>query len=69
MVITSYETSSNSQGKIKDEEQPSSQPVIIQEVDDLEDDTQSAEVPNTLKNIEGFQHGPANGQSLKRYFP
>jgi len=48
LVITSYQTSSNAKGKIKDEEQPSSPPITIREDDDLEDDdleddTKSAE--------------------------
>uniref|UniRef100_A0A7C9DQF5 Uncharacterized protein n=1 Tax=Opuntia streptacantha TaxID=393608 RepID=A0A7C9DQF5_OPUST len=34
MVITSYEASSNSKGKIKDEEQASSHPVTAWEADD-----------------------------------
>jgi len=54
LVITSYGTSSNSKSKIKDKEQPSSHPVTIREADVLEDDTQSAEVPNILENVEGF---------------
>jgi len=69
LVITSYKTNSNSKGEIKDEEQPSSHPFTIRETNDLEDNTQSAEVPNPSENVEGFQHGPANGQSLKHYFP
>jgi len=36
LVITSCETSSNSKGQIKEEEQPSSNHVTIQEVNDLE---------------------------------
>jgi len=55
--------------KIQGDRQASFHPVTVREAVDLEDDTQSAKVPNTSKNIEGFQHGPANGQSLKHYFP
>jgi len=69
LVITSYRTSSNSKGKIKDEEQPSSHPITIREANDLEDDTKSAEMPNTSENIEDFQHSPAGGKFLKRHFP
>ena len=58
LVITSYETSSNSNGKIKDEEQPSSHPITIQEADDLEDDTKSVEVPNTSKKCRGLEMVP-----------
>jgi len=39
LVITSYGTSSNAKGKMKDEEQPPSHPITIREADDLEDDT------------------------------
>jgi len=68
LVMCSYGTSSNSKGKIKDEEQPSSHPVIIREVDDMEDDTLSTKMPKTLENIEDFQHGPASGKFLNRHF-
>jgi len=48
MVITSYETSLKSNGKIKDEEQASSHPVIVREADDLKAETGStkaSEIP------------------------
>jgi len=51
LAITSYATSSNSKGKIKDEEQPSSHPVTVREANDLEANTQSTEVPNTSENV------------------
>jgi len=38
-IITSYETSSNSKVKIKDEEQASSQPITVWEADDLKGET------------------------------
>jgi len=69
LVITSYQTSSNSKGKIKDEEQPSSHPITIREADDLKDDTKSAEMPNTSGNVEEFQYGSVGGKFLKRHFP
>jgi len=54
LVITSYRTSSNSKGKIKDEKQPFSLPIIIREANDLEDDTESVELPSTSENVEEF---------------
>jgi len=69
LVITSYRMSSNSKGKIKDEEQPCSHPVIIREANDLEDDTKLVERPNTSENVEDLQHGSASGKFLKRHFP
>ena len=68
-MITSYDASSNSKGKIKDEEQASSQPITVWEVDNLKAETRSAKGPDTLINVEDFQHGPGNGKFLKLYFP
>jgi len=69
LVITSYETSSNSKGKIKDEEQASSHPIAVREADDLKVKTGSTEAPETLKNVGCFQHGPTTGKFLKHRFP
>ena len=64
LVTTSCEASSN--GKEKSEDgQASSYPIIVLETDDLEDDTELAGAPETSKNVEGFQHGSANGKILK----
>jgi len=69
LVITSYETSSNSKAKIKDEEQASSHPIAVREADDLKVKTGSTEAPETLKNVGCFQHGPTTGKFLKHRFP
>jgi len=45
LVITSCEASSNTKGKVKDEEQVSSSHITIWEVDDLEAKVESVEVP------------------------
>jgi len=65
LVITSYETTSNSKGKIKDEEQPSSHPVTIRGADDLKAEIGLIEVLQTPGNVGDFQHGPTNGKFLK----
>jgi len=71
LVITSYETSSDSKGKIKDEEQASfsSYLITVQEPDDLKAKTGSTKAPETLQNIGYFEHGPVNCTFLKRRFP
>jgi len=69
LVITSYKTSLNSKGKIKDEKQASSHPVTVQEADDLKVKTRSTEARETSENVGDFQYGPANGKFLKRHFP
>jgi len=69
LVITIYDTSSNSKGKIKDEEQASSHPITVRDVDDLKTETASAKEPKTPENVEGFKHGSANGKPLNRHFP
>jgi len=51
LVITSYGTSSNSKGKIKGKEKPSSHPVIVWEADDLKakiGSTEALEIPENL---------------------
>jgi len=67
LVITNCEVSSTSKEKIKGNGQASFNLVTILEVDDLEDDTESAKASKTSGNAEGFQHGPANGKPLKRH--
>jgi len=69
LVITNYETRSNSKEKIEKDEQASSNPIIVREANDLEPDTRSAEAQETSENGKGIQHGAANGKSLKHYFP
>ena len=69
LVITNYETSLNSKGKIKDEEQASSHPTTIQEADDLKAKTGSTEASETSENVGDFQHSPANGKSWNWNFP
>jgi len=69
LVITSCEASSNSNGKIKDEEQASSHLVVVQEADNLKAKTEVAEASETSKNTEDFQYSPTNGKFLKCYFP
>jgi len=69
LVITNCEGSSNSREKIKGDGQASSHRAIVQEANDLEEETRSVEAPKTSKNVEGFQHGPANDKSLKHHFP
>jgi len=68
-VITNYEASSKEKEKIKGDEQASFYPITVREADDLEDGTELAETPETLENTIGFQHGLANGKSLKHHFP
>jgi len=50
MVITSYKFSSNSKGKVEDEEQASSNHIIVRETDDLEAEVETAIAPKTLEN-------------------
>jgi len=69
IVITNCEANWNSKGKTKGDGQASFHPVIVWEADDLEDDIESDEAPETLENAEVFQHGPRNGKFLKRHFP
>ena len=69
LVITNCEASSNSKGKIKGDRQTSYHLTTVQEANDLEDDIELAEAPETSENVEDFQHGSANRQSLKRLFP
>jgi len=69
LVITSYETSSNSKDKIKDEEQPSSHPATVQEANDLKAETESTKALEIPENVGDFQHGLASGKFLNRHFP
>jgi len=62
LVITSYETNSNTKGKIKDEEQACSHHITIWEAGDLKAETGSTEAPKTPENVRDFQHGSANGK-------
>jgi len=68
-VITSDETSPNSKEKIKGNGQASFCLVTILEVNNLEGDTELAEVLEISENAEDFQHGPSNGKSLECHFP
>ena len=54
LVITNCEANSNSEEKIKGDGQASFYPVTIREDDNLEDDIQSAEAPETTENAEDF---------------
>ena len=54
LVIISYEASSNSKVQIKEDEQPSSHPIIDCEADNLEADIGPIEVPETSKNEKAF---------------
>ena len=49
LVITSCEVNSNSKGKVKDEEEVSSNHVIVLEDDNLKAEVEPAKVPKTLK--------------------
>jgi len=69
LLITNCEASSTSKEQIKEDGQASFHPITVREVNDLEDDTESVEAPETSKNTKGFQNGPANSQSLKCHFP
>jgi len=69
LVITSYETSSNSKGKIKGEEQPSSHPITIRDVDNLKDALSLPKTLNTSENVEDFQHDPEKWQVLEAPLP
>jgi len=68
LVITSYETRSNSKGKIKDEEQPSSHLVTVQEANDLKAKNGSTDVLEIPENVGDFQHGPTSSKFLKCHF-
>jgi len=68
LIITSCEVSSNSIENLEEDGQSSYHPVTVREADDLEVDTKLAETPEILKNVEDFQHGPANGKFMKRHF-
>jgi len=54
IVITSYEASSSSKEKTKEDGQASSHPITAQEVDDLEAETKSTEALETSENTEDF---------------
>jgi len=69
LVITNYGTSSNSRGKIKDEEKPSPHPFIVWETGDLKAESRSNEALEIPENVEDLQHGLASGKFLKHHFP
>ena len=50
LVITSYEVSSNSKGKVEDEEQISSNHVTFQEINDLEAKVKPTAITKTLED-------------------
>jgi len=50
LVITSCEVGSNSNGKVDDEEQFSSNHITIQETDNLKDEVEPATAPKALKD-------------------
>ena len=54
LVITSYETSSNSKEQIKEDGKASSHPITIWVANDLEVEVKLAEVPETSENTESF---------------
>jgi len=54
LVMTSCEASSDLKEKIKEDEQSSSHPIIVRQLDDLEVDTGLATVPETLENKKAF---------------
>jgi len=68
LVIISYEASSNSKGKIKEDEQASSDYITIREVNDLKAEGESIEALETSEDGAGLKHGQANGMFLEHYF-
>jgi len=68
-IITSYGTNSNSKGKIKDKEQPSSHPVKVREADDFKAEIGSTELLEIPENARDFQHSPTSHKFLKHHFP
>ena len=54
---------------IKEEEQASSNPVIVQELNNLEAEVQLAVASKETVDGEDFPHGLADDKSLKRDFP
>jgi len=68
LVITSCETSLNSKGKFKKEEQASFDYVTIYEVDDLKVEVELAGALEKRVNKKGFHHGLTNDKFLKHQF-
>ena len=58
-LVTNYQASLDSKGKIKKEERASSDHNTIWEADNLDVEVQQVEAPETSGDGEGFQHGPA----------
>ena len=69
LVITSYRTSSNSKGKIKDEVQPSSHPITVREANALMAETRLIKPLEIPKNVGDFQHALVSGKFSKHHFP
>ena len=64
LIITSYEASLNSKGIIKEEEQTSSNYILVQGADDLKVEVEPADALEKIVNEQGYQY-PTNGKLLK----